>query len=81
MTQTDEFATVLSENLEGVSYDSKTQKGTAYVPNVGSIEFRSPSNEPGVIINLVRTKRFKATSPESAIEFIEHISEAWGNSD
>jgi hypothetical protein len=78
--QTDEFAAVLTENFNGIEYDPKTRRGHAYIPNVGSITFREPGNEPGVIIELVQTKRFKGTM-ETAIEFLERLHDAWGNSD
>ena len=76
----EELATILSENLSDVRYDSKTRSGTATIPNVGSIAFHESPNDPAVVLNLKVTKRFKG-SAESSLQFLEALSVAWNNSD
>lgn len=80
MSNTEQFATLLGENFSNVRYDVKRRTGTATIPNVGGIEFREAGNEPAVIINLAFPKRFKGNA-ETALEFIEVLINAWGNSD
>jgi hypothetical protein len=80
MSNTEQFAAVLAENFIGVQYDKTKNRGTATIPNVGTINFREAGNEPSVIVELVLTKRFKG-SAETALDFIEKIHTAWGNSD
>jgi hypothetical protein len=80
MTNTEEFAHSLAEQITTVWYDPKRNQGTAHIPNVGTITFREASNDPAVIVQLTQSSRFKG-SAESAAEFLERLSQAWGNSD
>jgi hypothetical protein len=80
MSNTKQFATVLADNFLGVTYDEARNSGTATIPSVGTIKFREAGNDPAVIVNLVITQRFKG-SAETALDFIERLRDAWGNSD
>jgi hypothetical protein len=80
MTNTEEFARALAEQLTTVWYDPKRNQGTAQVPMVGTITFREAGNDPAVIVQITQAGRFKG-SAESAAQFLEKLSKAWGNSD
>lgn len=79
-TSTDQFAALLAENFTAVNYNEKKKTGTAWIPNVGQIEFRESSNDPSTIVKILIPNRFKGNS-ESAVEFIAKLQDAWSNSD
>jgi hypothetical protein len=80
MTNTEQFALALAEQLTTVWYDPKRNQGTAQIPSVGTITFREAGSDPAVIVQITQAGRFKGTA-ESAAEFLERLSQAWGNSD
>jgi hypothetical protein len=80
MTNTEQFAQALAEQLTTVWYNPDKNIGTAQIPMVGTITFREAGNDPAVIVQITQAGRFKG-SAESAAQFLERLSEAWGNSD
>lgn len=80
MSAADEFARIMAENFREVRYDPEKRRGTVLVPTIGVVDFRESANDPAVILDLSHTKRFKGGA-ETAVEFLDRLREAWGNSE
>ena len=80
MKQSKAFFEHFNKMYLDVKYSEETGTGSAYIPNVGTIEFHDSANDPAVVINFTYTARFKG-SADTAIEFIDALHDAWSNSD
>lgn len=80
MSQAEKFANALAQDLRDVRYDKKKGTGSAHIPNVGQVDFRSSGSDPAVILNFTYTERFKG-DVDTALAFIEQLHAAWSNSD